>query len=365
MSTQSDKDLIILKVILWVYIIFCVIIAGLNYVYVKQAPEAVAKAITWSWHFYENWVKTTFIIIASFLTIRIITRTQRTQMRKNNLIGFITAALCVHIVTPLILNNSELYFFTMPLPWTTTPLQLLFKDSYFYASRFPFWGLNGITAALIFYVIISVVVLIGTVLFGRRWQCSTICLFNGFAAEVFAPAFPLIGKKKPVQFTKIKVLMIIKWVMLCLAVLFSVYWILLLFGVTVWKNYDLVGKLENYKYLSAELLMMMFFWIAFLGRGYCYYCPLGTILGLLGNICGQKVTTNKTKCINCNQCNLACPMTIDIKSKALKGESVTSLRCVGCGHCMDACTTETLAYTTTFLSAIAKKKAPMDQNLTL
>jgi polyferredoxin len=130
-----------------------------------------------------------------------------------------------------------------------------------------------------------------------------------------------------------------------------------LFGVPVFADYNLISQVEIYNYLTAELLMMMFFWVVFLGRGYCYYCPLGTLLGFMGKIAGQKLITNKTKCINCNQCNLACPMTIDINSKSLKGEPVTSLRCVGCGHCVDACTTETLSYTTAFLSRIAKKKS--------
>jgi len=356
MPKEQNRELKLLKMILWVYIIFCFIIAGLNYGYVKTAPESVAKWITIAWHFYENWVKTIFIIAASVLTIRIIKRSERTRMRKRNLIGFVIAALVVHIFTPLILNNSELYFFTMPLPWTTTPLQLLYESSSFYESRFPLWGLAGLTAALIFYVVVSVIVLIGTMLFGRRWQCSTICLFNGFASEVFAPAFPLIGKKKVVRPNILRILMFIRSLLFTLALFFTLYWVLLLFGIPLFGDYDLIGKIENYKYLSAELLMMMFFWIIFIGRGYCYYCPLGTLLGFLGRLAGQKIITNRTECINCKQCNAACPMTIDINSKALKGEPVTSLRCVGCGHCVDACTTQTLSYTTTFLSAISKNK---------
>jgi polyferredoxin len=353
--SNKNKDLLFLKTILWIYIILCFILAGLNYGYVKTAPEPEAKLITSAWHFYENWFKTILIITASVLTIRIVKRTKRTRMVKRNLIGFIIAALIVHIFTPLILNNDELYFFAMPLPWTTTPLQLLFENSSFYASRFPLWGIAGITAAIIFYVVISGIVFIGTMLFGRRWQCSTICLFNGFASEVFSPAFPLIGKNKKAQPKTVRILIILKWFIFILALLFTGYWILLLFGVSVFRDYDLIGKLEIYKYLSVELLMMMFFWIVFTGRGYCYYCPLGTLVGFLGKISGQKIITTNAKCIGCNQCNIACPMTIDIKSKALKGEPVTSLRCVGCGHCVDACTTETLSYTTTFLSMISEK----------
>lgn len=356
MSKAKNKELIILKTILWIYIIFCFIIAGLNYGFVKTAPESTAKLIAWVWHFYENWIKTIFIVFASILTIRIIKKSKRNKMRKRNLIGFIIASLVVHIVSPLILNNKELYFFVMPLPWTTTPLQLLFENSSFYASRFPLWGATGITASLVFYFVFSGIVLLGTLFFGRRWQCSTICLFNGFASEVFGPAFPLVGKKKTTQPKTIRLLMTLKWLMFILAVFFSAYWVLLLFGVPVFEDYNLISKLELFKYLSAELLMMMFFWIVFIGRGYCYYCPLGTLLGFIGRITGQKITTTNTQCINCNQCNLACPMMIDIKSNAIKGEPVTSLRCVGCGHCVDACATETLSYTTAFLSWVSKKK---------
>lgn len=356
MTNNKNKDLTILKAILWIYIILCFILAGLNYGYVKTAPESVGKTITWFWHFYENWIKTLFIVAASILTMKIIKSSGRSSMRKKNLMGFIIAALIVHILSPLLLNNNELYFFAMPLPWTTTPLQLLFEGSSFYGSRFPLWGAAGITAALIFYVIISVIVFIGTLLFGRRWQCSTLCLFNGFASEVFAPAFPLIGKKKEIRPKTIMLLVIMKWFMFALAIFFTAYWSLLCVGVPVFENYNLIGKLEIYKYLSAELLMMMFFWIVFVGRGYCYYCPLGTLLGFVGRSAGQKIITNHTKCINCSQCNAACPMAIDIQKSALKGEPVTSLRCVGCGHCVDACVTKNLSYTTTFLSLVYDKK---------
>src|SRR6056297_1379532 len=170
----DQKELKILKIILWVYIVLCIIIAGLNYGYARNASDDIAKFITWGWHFYENWVKTIFIIIGSYLTLKIL-KDKNTTMRKKNLIGFISAALVVHIIGPILLGNSELYFFTMPLPWTTTPLQLLSTESSFYISRISTWGVNGITIALVFFVVYSVVIFVGTLLLGRRWQCSTIC----------------------------------------------------------------------------------------------------------------------------------------------------------------------------------------------
>jgi len=354
MVTNRTLELRILKTILWIYIILCLIIAGFNYGYASRATPEVASFITKFWNFYENWLKTIFIVICSFLTLRII-KDKRSIMRKKNLIGFIIVALVVHIAGPILLDNKDLYFFSMPMPWTTTPLQLLYPESHFYLSRFPIWGVAGISVALIFYLCMSVVVFAGTLLFGRRWQCSTLCLFNGFAAEVFAPAIPLVSKRKKMTPKLIKFLSIVRWIFLLVAVFFTTYWILLLSGVPIASGFQIISRIEVYKYLITELLMMMFFWVAFIGRGYCYYCPLGTVLALISKWAGQCIVTNKTKCIQCNKCNITCPMAIDIQSQAQNGNPVTSLRCVGCGHCVDICPTKTLSYNTNILTWLSKK----------
>lgn len=349
----------LLKMILGIYIILCLVIAGLNYGYASRATPEVAGFIAWFWSFYENWIKTFFIVIGSILTLKIIGSSQRTTMRKRNLMGFIIAALVVHIIGPLVLNISELYFFAMPLPWSTVPLQLMDTSSAFYIKYLPIFSLTGITMALIFFVIISVIIYVGTLLFGRRWQCSTICLFNGFASEVFGPVIPLIGKRKKVKERGLKVFSVLRWLFLVMALFFTGYWILLVVGMPL-PGSGIVGQIETYKYLSAELLMAMFFWVAFVGRGYCYYCPLGAVLGLMSKLAGQKIVTNNTHCIQCGQCSATCPMSIDIKAGAKNGQSVSELRCVGCGHCVDICPTQTLSYSTRFLDLKKKKLMKKD-----
>ena len=112
------------KIILGVYIMLAILIAGLNYGYARTAPANIASIITWVYLIYENWIKTAFILIGSFLTIKIIGSSKRTNMRKRNLIGFIIAALTIHVIIPLLVYNYDLYYYAMPLPWTTTPLQL-------------------------------------------------------------------------------------------------------------------------------------------------------------------------------------------------------------------------------------------------
>jgi len=348
-NVKASKAIKILKYTLWIYIILCIVIAGLNYGYSAKASPSVAAFITWMWHFYENWIKVFIIIICSFLSIRVINSSELSSMRKRNINGFIIAALVIHIILPLILNNKEIYFFVMPLPWSTTPLQLMYPPSRFYSGHVDIWGLAGISAALVFYIIACIVIAAGTLLFGRRWQCSTLCMLNGFVSEVFSDVFPLVGRKKEIKTVTLKIFSILRWIFLAVALFFTIWWILLVSGVQLPIDHNTISMLEVFKYLIGELLIAMFLWVVMTGRGYCYYCPLGTVLAFLSKLAGQKINTNKTKCVQCGKCNKACQMSIDIKSCAKSGSHVESLRCVGCGHCVDVCPVHTLEYSTNFI----------------
>ena len=352
MKTRQTPELRILKALLWIYIIFCIVIAGLNYGYAPKATPSAAAFISALWHFYENWIKTLFIIAGSILSLRLVKQSKQSRMFKNNVRGFTIAALLIHIILPFFTANQEIYFFSMPLPWTTSPLQLFYEESSLYVSRFPVWGLGGISWALIIYGIWSIVVIVGTLFMGRRWQCSTICLFNGFASEVFYPAFPLLGKKKKVSPGALKIFSLFRILFFLLAVFFTTAWLLFLFNRSVDFNMKLLSEIEVYKYLSFELMLMMFLWIAFTGRGYCYYCPLGTSLAFLSMLCAQQIRTDCTHCIGCGRCDKACPMGIEIMQSAKEGKPVKELRCVGCGHCVDSCPTDNLAYSTKFLESL-------------
>jgi len=351
MKTKA-MDVKSLKIILWIYIILCVIIAGLNYGYAPHADATTARFLTWFWHFYENWIKTGFIIVASFLTIKVVKRSGRTTLRIRNMVGFTVSALLVHIALPLTTGNSEWYFFTMPLPWTTTPLQLLDRTSAFYTSRAPLWGTAGVMGVLIFYGIATVFIFVGTVLFGRRLQCSMLCLFNGFAAEVFEPAMPLLGTGHKPSNRQKSLLKTARWALFAIACFFTVWWTASLLGITPAALRASLAKAETYIYLTGELLMAMFFWVAFLGRGYCYYCPLGTVLSGLAKIGGQRIQTDLAKCIKCGRCTAVCPMSIDVRDYAEKKAPVCHSLCVGCGHCVDTCPTKTLHYTTHLLDRL-------------
>ncbi len=340
----QEKSL--LKILLASYILMALVLAGLNFGYANHAPAHIADLITWFWHFYENWIKTAYIILGSILTLRLIGKPTKSKMRKNNLKGFILMALFIHIIGPLLFRNPDLYFFAMPLPWTTIPLQLLEPLSSFYQNFQALHGLGMISTTLFFYLFLSLVVFIGTLLKGRRWQCSTLCLFNGFVSEVFAPAFPLIGKSKKLSPKALKFFSFLRWFFLLLSMFFVGYWLLLVTKLIPSTNLTQVYQIEIYKYLLFELLAAMTFWVILSGRAYCHYCPLGTVLALFSRIPSQRIRTDLHQCIQCGKCDLACPLSISIQEKAKQGKPVTDLNCVGCGHCVDICPTKTLGYTT-------------------
>ncbi len=343
-------ELRLLKTLLWLYIGLCLVIASLNWGYVPTATPKIAQTITSLWHFYENWIKTLLIVVCSILTLRILKGKGRTAMRKQNLVGFAVAALLVHIILPLLLSNPEVYYFAMPLPWSTIPLQVGVEGTTMQQNLTHSIGLEGIRASMLFFWIYSSFILLGTLLFGRRLQCSTLCLFNGFAAEIFEPAIPLVGKRKsPLSKKYLKVLAVIRTVFIILGLCLTLYWLLYRTGLPFLQgSRALVSQAETYKYLIFELLMAMFFWVAFIGRLYCYYCPLGTLLSWVGKLGGQQISTDETHCIECGKCTSVCPLSIDVRSYAKEGIPVDNLRCVGCGHCVDACPTKTLKYTTSF-----------------
>ena len=345
----------VLKILLFLYIFFALLFAGLNFGWAPKAPEKARAVIVTVWQVYENQFKTALIILCSVLTLRVIRKKQVPRMRRYNLIGLTTAALVFHIAGPLVSGNPDLYFVGMPLPWSTAGLRLAVEGSSFYQDSLPHWGAAGIHTTLLVFAAIHAVVLVGTLFLGRRWQCSTICLFNGFASEVFAPAFPLFGRSKRLSRGMLGFLAVMRWLLLVTSLAFTVLWLVVLICDIPASGLSFFETLETYKYLVAELLLAMFFWTVLIGRGYCYYCPLGTVLGWLGRAVGQRIVTTRSQCIGCGKCDAACPLSIRIKDRALEGRPVVDSRCVGCGHCIDACPVQTLAYSTAFLKMIRRR----------
>lgn len=343
-----------LKIILGTYILMCLLIAGLNYGYVPSADKQTASIISGIWNFYENEYKTAMIIVASLLTLVLLKKEKRSTMRRRNLTVLIISALIIHITGPLITGTKELYFFAMPLPWSSFPIQVFDNTASFHSNFVSSWGVAGLTTILGFVIIYNIFIIAGTLFFGRRLQCSQLCMFNGFVAEVFSSATPIFSRNRKKAGKAVKtVFLIVRVVLLVVAVFFIITSALAAGGIEV-LNKNILYKIESYKYLSLELLMAMFFWVAFTGRGYCYYCPAGTVLALISRFSGQKIRTDLTHCLKCGKCTKICTMSIDVQKYAEEGKDFFHIDCVGCGHCVDVCPSGTLEYTTRFLDFIRK-----------
>ncbi len=352
--TKKQIYVFILKFILTFYVLFCFVIAGLNSAVAPNADERTASLITNAWLFFENEFKVALVFICSILSIQVLKKNKSSKMRIRNYIGLCISALVVHIFGPLITGTRDLYFFTMPLPWSSLPIQVFNPATPFHTRFVAHWGSSGLGLILICIIFFNAFILVGTLLFGRRLQCSQICLLNGFAGEIFSEAAPVFSKKKAKAGPVLKKVFNIARVLLFAAAIFFTLTALLAASGVIKLRTGLVYSIETYKYLSLELLMTMFFWIAFTTRGYCYYCPAGTFLGLLSKAAKQQIKTDLNKCIECGKCNTACNMTIDVRSCAAERKPVISMNCVGCGHCIDECPTGTLQYSTWFLELTRK-----------
>ncbi len=70
--------------------------------------------------------------------------------------------------------------------------------------------------------------------------------------------------------------------------------------------------------------------VAFSPRAWCTLCPMGSLQAVVGG--GKKTLSfDSIKCIDCNLCNIACPMQL----KANRCENDPD--CIRCGRCVSSC----------------------------
>lgn len=72
-------------------------------------------------------------------------------------------------------------------------------------------------------------------------------------------------------------------------------------------------------------------------RPFCrYLCPLGAIYGCFNPVSLLRYKLDKDACIQCGQCQKACPFAID------PSKTPNHVECIRCGRCLDACPTDAL-----------------------
>jgi len=58
----------------------------------------------------------------------------------------------------------------------------------------------------------------------------------------------------------------------------------------------------------------------------------------------RQVTADASRCVQCGICGYNCPVGIEVREYARRGENVTDSRCISCGACVDKCPRGTLKW---------------------
>lgn len=189
---RNAKILTIIKATVIVFIIVGISIGGLNAVFGNSENIPFKERIRWIYLMYENVFRTVIVIFSSYLSYCILKDRKKTpKMRTTSLLSFSIFMVIMFVITPLITGINEISISLMPFPWSSMPIQLL-KDGYFFSNHIES---NMIIIILGIYIVYQLVVLIGTLIYGRRFHCSMICPFSGCHAESFSLALPLINMK--------------------------------------------------------------------------------------------------------------------------------------------------------------------------
>jgi ferredoxin len=54
-------------------------------------------------------------------------------------------------------------------------------------------------------------------------------------------------------------------------------------------------------------------------------------------LAGGRVVPDPSRCVQCGICNYNCPIDIDVRLHALRGQPVQEKRCLTCGECVLRC----------------------------
>jgi Pyruvate/2-oxoacid:ferredoxin oxidoreductase delta subunit len=57
-----------------------------------------------------------------------------------------------------------------------------------------------------------------------------------------------------------------------------------------------------------------------------------------------QVVPDPTRCVQCGICSFNCPIDIDVRSYAWKGENIINARCITCGECVNRCPRDALRF---------------------
>jgi polyferredoxin len=173
--------------------------------------------------------------------------------------------------------------------------------------------------------------IIVAILFGTIF-CGYICPFGTFQEWIGKIGKKLIPKRYN-HFVPKKLdylLRNLRYIVLLIVIYQSALTAKLVFQ-SVDPYYALFSFFTNDVALSAYVILGIFIVTSlFVERPWCkYFCPYGAFLGLFNFIRIFKIRRNSNTCVNCKQCDKACPMNIEVSVS----NTVNSPQCISCHTC--------------------------------
>lgn len=198
-----------------------------------------------------------------------------------------------------------------------------------------------ITSFFINFKIAMLTILVSTPLLGV-FYCSWICPF-GFIQDLFSKLgnlFKIRKRKMPKAIQKI--LVFNRYVILLIVFLVEVDLIFNIMSFDPRVNFEklLLGNLIS---IGTIVVICIFSLVSlFFDRPFCnYLCYEGAKYGLMSILRPFTIRRNESTCINCNKCNIVCPMNIEIS----KCSNLRSVQCINCFQCISNCPVkDTLSY---------------------
>lgn len=182
--------------------------------------------------------------------------------------------------------------------------------------------------------------------FGRLW-CGWICPGAGLQEACFSvTSKPAKGGK----YDLIKFFIWVPWIISILVVSYNAGGFREVSPFHGIEHGISVLELRNYViyYFFLGLIVVLAFTVG--KRAFCHYVcwmsPFMIIGSKIKNLMGWpslSLKVNSELCVNCNQCNKRCPMSLDVQ-QMVQRRNMNISECILCGECIDGCPKDVIGY---------------------
>lgn len=114
-----------------------------------------------------------------------------------------------------------------------------------------------------------------------------------------------------------------------------------------------IGFLFGWKFLVLVIILVM---SLFVSRFFCkYLCPLGAFYSLFNRFSFYQMRLDVNRCVNCKQCEHACPMQVEVT------KNINHPECIRCGKCKAICPTQAISSGFAMKECMGNKNAEPSQ----